>query len=122
MPAFDDLLACINISRYALEQIEVNPAILKDERYQYLFSVEAVNQLVLEGASFRDAYRIIGEQIQQGQYAGSAAEVSYTHEGSIGNLCNEEIRGEMNRVLRSFAFEKVNSALASLCESKQITA
>jgi len=121
MPAFDDLLACINISRYALEQIEVNPAILKDERYQYLFSVEAVNQLVLEGASFRDAYRSVGEQIQQGTYQASAAEVSYTHEGSIGNLCNEEIRSEMNRVLSSFDFEKVNSALASLCESKQIT-
>jgi argininosuccinate lyase len=115
MPAFDDLLACLNISRYALEQIEVNPGILNDDRYQYLFSVETVNQLVLEGASFRDAYRLVGEQIQNGSYKASAAEVSYTHEGSIGNLCNAEIRREMDSVVASFEFKKVENALKNLC-------
>ena len=122
MPAFDDLLACLHISRYALEQIQVNPDILRDERYQYLFSVEAVNQLVLEGASFRDAYRIIGEQIQNGSYKGSAAEVSYTHEGSIGNLCNAEIGQEMEKVISTFGFEKVENALQELCRPQTVPA
>lgn len=118
MPAFDDLLACLHISRYALEQIEVNPGILKDERYQYLFSVEAVNQLVLEGASFRDAYRLVGEQIQNGSYKASVAEVSYTHEGSIGNLCNAEISAEMDQVIAGFGFEKVSLALNRLFKAE----
>jgi argininosuccinate lyase len=118
MPAFEDLNDCLRISQYALEQIKVNPDILNDKRYQYLFSVETVNQLVLEGASFRDAYRSIGEQIQAGTYQANVEGVSYTHEGSIGNLCNTEIQKEMDKVLASFGFEKVNAAIESLCLSK----
>lgn len=115
MPAFDDLLDCLRITCYAIDQIKVNTEILKDERYQFLFSVETVNQLVLEGASFRDAYRIVGEQIQQGKYQTGAQAVAYTHEGSIGNLCNNFIKDEMDKVLESFGFDKVNSALQTLC-------
>jgi argininosuccinate lyase len=115
MPAFNDLLDCLHISRYALEQIQVNTEILNDNRYQYLFSVEEVNRLVLEGASFRDAYRKVGEQIQEGSYNAPPSGVSYSHEGSIGNLCNAEIRREMEQVLASFRFEKVENALKTLC-------
>lgn len=115
MPAFDELLACIHISSYALDQIRVNTDILADDRYRYLFSVEAVNKLVLEGASFRDAYRTIGEQIQNGNYKGGAEGVAYTHEGSIGNLCHNEVRKEMERVVASFDFGKVQTALEILC-------
>ncbi len=122
MPAFDDLLDCLRITCYAIDQIKVNTEILKDERYQFLFSVETVNQLVLEGASFRDAYRIVGEQIQQGKYQTGAQAVAYTHEGSIGNLCNNFIKEEMNKVLESFGFDKVNSALQTLCTPLEKTA
>ena len=121
MPAFDDLLDCLRITCYAIDQIKVNTEILKDERYQFLFSVETVNQLVLEGASFRDAYRIVGEQIQQGKYQTGAQSVAYTHEGSIGNLCNNFIKEEMEKVLESFGFNKVNSALQTLCKPMEKT-
>jgi len=121
MPAFDDLLDCLRITCYAIDQIKVNTEILKDERYQFLFSVETVNQLVLEGASFRDAYRIVGEQIQQGNYQTGAQSVAYTHEGSIGNLCNNFIKEEMDKVLESFGFNKVNSALQILCKPMEKT-
>lgn len=121
MPAFDDLLDCLRITCYAIDQIKVNAGILKDERYQFLFSVETVNQLVLEGASFRDAYRIVGEQIQQGKYQTGAQAVAYTHEGSIGNLCNNFIKEEMDKVLESFGFDKVNSALKTLCKPMEKT-
>jgi argininosuccinate lyase len=121
MPAFDDLLDCLRITCYAIDQIKVNTEILKDERYQFLFSVETVNQLVLEGASFRDAYRIVGEQIQQGKYQTGAQAVAYTHEGSIGNLCNNFIKEEMEKVLESFGFNKVNSALQTLCKPMEKT-
>jgi argininosuccinate lyase len=121
MPAFDDLLDCLRITCYAIDQIKVNTEILKDERYQFLFSVETVNQLVLEGASFRDAYRIVGEQIQQGKYQTGAQAVAYTHEGSIGNLCNNFIKDEMDKVLESFGFDKVNSALQTLCKPMEKT-
>jgi len=121
MPAFDDLLDCLRITCYAIDQIKVNTEILKDERYQFLFSVETVNQLVLEGASFRDAYRIVGEQIQQGKYETGAQAVAYTHEGSIGNLCNNFIKKEMDKVFESFGFNKVNSALQTLCKPMEKT-
>lgn len=121
MPAFDDLLDCLRITCYAIDQIKVNAGILKDERYQFLFSVETVNQLVLEGASFRDAYRIVGEQIQHGKYQTGAQAVAYTHEGSIGNLCNNFIKEEMDKVLESFGFNKVNSALKTLCKPVEKT-
>lgn len=114
MPAFKDLNDCIEICNYAISQIKVKENILQDDKYKYLFSVEAVNQLVLEGASFRDAYKVVGEQIQNNTFEPTAINAQYTHEGSIGNLCNEEIVAEMNLALANFHFEKIDAAINSL--------
>jgi len=122
MPAFDELLDCLQISNYALAQISVNTDVLNDGRYKYLFSVEEVNRLVLEGASFRDAYRLVGEQIQNGTYQAVPSAIEYRHEGSIGNLCNDEIRTEMDHVIAGFGFGKIETALKKLCNGAGIPA
>lgn len=119
MPAFGELIDCIRISNYALSQITVNNRILEDGRYQFLFSVEEVNRLVLEGASFRDAYRLVGEQIQNGTYQAVPSELVYSHEGSIGNLCNAEIQKAMEEVSQGFYFEKVENAISALCSKTE---
>lgn len=116
MPSFDDLIDCLDITSYALEQIEVNEHILDDDRYKYLYSVEDVNKLVLDGNSFRDAYRIIGEKIQNGTYESNHSNVEYTHDGSIGNLCNDEIKQQMLDVIVSFDFSKSIGAIDKLLE------
>ena len=116
MPAFDDLIDCLQISNYSLKQICVNTEILNDERYKYLFSVEEVNNLVLQGKSFRDAYREVGENIESGKYDFSNKTINHTHEGSIGNLCNEQIRNQMKLVIDKFNFDKVEKAIESLCK------
>ncbi len=118
MPAFKDLNDCIEICNYAISQIKVKDNILQDDKYKYLFSVEAVNQLVLEGASFRDAYKTVGEQIQSNTFEPANINAQYTHEGSIGNLCNEHIVAEMNLALASFHFEKIDTALDKLINVK----
>lgn len=122
MPAFGDLLDCLHISNYALAQIQVNPDILNDHRYQYLFSVEEVNRLVLEGASFRDAYRAVGNQIQNGTYRAVPSDLVYSHEGSIGNLCNTEIAEEMEKVIAGFGFSHIDAALTKLCRTAEVAA
>lgn len=114
MPAFKDLNDCIDIANYAIAHIKVEENILNDTKYKYLFSVEAVNQLVLEGASFRDAYKTVGGQIQNNTFEPNAINAQYTHEGSIGNLCNEHIVAEMNAVLASFNFNKIDNAIEKL--------
>lgn len=106
-PAFEELKACIQLARLMLSQIEIKEGILADEKYKYLFSVEAVNELVNKGVPFRDAYRQVGNQIEKGDFHYDFGKgLHHTHEGSIGNLCNEEIRELMNRVLQKF--EKVS--------------
>jgi argininosuccinate lyase len=86
--------------RVMLEGLQVKDNILKDEKYKYLFSVEAVNELVNKGISFRDAYKEIGNQIEKGEFHFDASrKLEHTHEGSIGNLCNEQISIEMEKVL-----------------------
>ncbi len=114
-PAFDQTQQCLEMMTFALQHIEVTPNILDDEKYQYLFSVEAVNKEVLNGTPFRDAYRLIGEQIESGQF-NPPKEVDHTHEGSIGNLCTREIRMKMDRILRQFDFGKVMEAERQLLE------
>lgn len=114
MPAFDELIDCLQISNYALKQISVNKEILNDDRYKYLFSVEEVNNLVLEGKSFRDAYREVGEKIESNNYDFTNKSVNHTHEGSIGNLCNDEIKYQMKLVIEKFNFDKVEAAIKNL--------
>lgn len=117
MPAFKDLNDCIEICNYAIAQIKVKDNILQDEKYKYLFSVEAVNQLVLEGTSFRDAYKIVGDEIQKNTFEPAAINATYSHEGSIGNLCNEHIVAEMNLALANFNFEKIDESINGLLNS-----
>jgi argininosuccinate lyase len=102
-PAINELRACIEMMILMITNIEVKEDILKDEKYKYLFSVEAVNQLVNEGVTFRDAYVQVGNDINNGTFNFDyTKELHHTHEGSIGNLCNEEISIMMGKVLEKF--------------------
>lgn len=112
-PAFQSLSDCLEITRFMLKNISVKDNILDDPKYDYLFSVEVVNNMVLEGVPFREAYRQIGLDIESGNFKPSK-EVNHTHEGSIGNLCNDQIQRMFNEVKDSFGFEKVEKALAEL--------
>jgi len=96
-PALQDLKDCLQIADYMLHHIGIKTGIVKDEKYQYLFSVEEVNKLVLNGVPFRDAYKIVGRQIEAGDFNPST-DVVHTHEGSIGNLCTAEIQTKMKAV------------------------
>jgi argininosuccinate lyase len=99
-PAIQDLKSCLTILTEALKVITVKDNILKDEKYRYIFSVEAVNELVKAGHSFREAYVMVGNAIETGVYTHNTnIALNHTHEGSLGNLCTEEIRHEMNELL-----------------------
>jgi argininosuccinate lyase len=106
IPAFQELKDCLQLTAYLLENVIVREHIVEDEKYKYIFSVEAVNQEVLNGMSFRDAYKKIGLEIENGQFI-PIKMVKHTHEGSIGNLCNSQIQQKYQRVLNSFEFEKM---------------
>ncbi|HTF18128.1 MAG TPA: argininosuccinate lyase [Chryseolinea sp.] len=112
-PAFDHLRDCLQMTRLMLSNIEVKQDILSDDKYKFLFSVEEVNKLVLEGMPFRDAYRKVGLDIEQGNYR-PEREVKHTHEGSIGNLCLPEVNALMERAIAAFHFEEAEMALESL--------
>ena len=113
LPAFEELLSCIQIANFALGEMKIKENILEDDRYRYLFSVEDVNRLVQQGVPFRDAYIQVGKQIQQGDYQPSR-QVNHTHAGSIGNLCLPEIEHKMKQVIDSFNFKGMDSALKQL--------
>jgi len=112
-PAFQSLNDCLAIAKYMLENISIKDNILDDPKYDYLFSVEVVNNEVLNGVPFREAYRKIGIDIEEGNFK-PAKEVNHTHEGSIGNLCNEQIQRMFKEVKADFGFEKVEKALEDL--------
>ncbi len=97
IPAIQTLKACLELATFSLEQIQVNPNILQDEMYDYLFSVEEVNNLVQQGMPFRDAYKTVGKQIQDNTFS-PQRKVRHTHAGSIGNLCLNEINAKMKTV------------------------
>lgn len=112
-PAFQTLRNCIQMSRLMLENIRIKQDILKDEKYQYLFSVEVVNHLVLEGTPFREAYKQVGIDIEKGNFKPDT-HLQHTHEGSIGNLMNDAVKAQMEQVLKGFPFEKVHAAIEKL--------
>lgn len=112
-PAFKTLKDCIDMAGLMLSNIEVKKDILTDEKYKYLFSVEEVNKLVNAGMPFRDAYKKIGRDIEAGNFTYSNS-VEHTHEGSIGNLGNEEIKKLMDKVVESFPFKTVENAIGKL--------
>jgi argininosuccinate lyase len=102
-PALEDLKSCIDMTILMLSHIRIKKDILQDEKYKYLFSVEAVNELVNQGISFREAYQTIGNRIQAGNFSFDQSKpLNHTHEGSLGNLNHPEIRTEMEKVLTKF--------------------
>lgn len=101
-PAIDELISCIEMIKLMLTNIQVKDNILEDVKYSYLFTVDAVNQLVVSGIPFRDAYKIIGNQVAEGNFTfdhTKAQKPSRPHEGSIYRLCNDEIKEEMKKVM-----------------------
>ena len=114
-PSFRTLRDCIEMAGLMLSNIEINKDILADEKYKYLFSVEEVNKLVNAGMPFRDAYKKVGSDIEAGNFKYDAS-IQHTHEGSIGNLCTEEIKNQMQQVVTSFPFASVNAAVKKLLE------
>ncbi|MDL2224124.1 argininosuccinate lyase [Bacteroidales bacterium OttesenSCG-928-M06] len=113
LPSFDDLNDCIKMITFMMQSVKVNEHILDDNKYSLLFSVEKVNELVLQGVPFREAYKQVGLEIEAGNFT-SETQVNHTHEGSIGNLCNEKIEEMKKKVILDFNFEKKNQALQKL--------
>ena len=102
-PAIEELKACLQLARLMLSNIDVKDNILADEKYKYLFSVEAVNELVNKGIPFREAYQQVGNQIEKGAFNFDyTKQLHHSHEGSIGNLSNRQITEQMDLVLRKF--------------------
>jgi argininosuccinate lyase len=112
-PAITSLNECLTMCTFMLQNITIKDNILEDKKYDYLFSVDVVNNLALSGIPFREAYKIVGETIENGTFK-PEKELNHTHEGSIGNLCNAEITAMMNETLAKFPFAKVNNAIENL--------
>jgi len=109
LPAFDELKDCLIMVNRMMSGIKVNDLILEDSRYDLIFSVEEVNRLASEGMPFRDAYKHVGLAIEDGNFKPDK-HVNHTHEGSIGNLCNNQIAALKNDIVKAFGFEKVEAA------------
>ncbi len=101
-PAIEDMKACLEMAVLMLAQITIKDDILADDRYKYLFTVEQVNELVNQGIPFRDAYKQVGMDVENGTFAFTGS-LHHTHEGSIGNLCNDEIKEVMDKVTNGFS-------------------
>jgi len=112
-PALFECKNIIYITQIMVENIIINEKILEDKKYSYIFSVEEVNKLVLSGIPFRDAYKKVAEQIINGTFKPDA-QVNHTHEGSIGNLCNDKITEKMNKIINTFPFQNVKKAIDDL--------
>lgn len=113
LPAFDELKDCLKIAAFAIQNMKINSKILDDKKYDLIFSVEEVNQLVHEGMPFRDAYKHVAQKIMDGDYV-PVKKVKHSHEGSIGNLCLSEIQSKMTQVVSEFKFSTVEKAISDL--------
>lgn len=113
MPAFEEILDCLQILDFLLEHLQVKTGLLDDPKYDLLFSVERVNQLVLQGVPFREAYRIVGREIEEGSYQ-AGRQLQHTHEGSIGNLGNDLIQQQMDAALAGFGQQQMQTAIERL--------
>jgi len=113
LPAFQELKDCLQMTTHIMNEIKVNEHILDDDKYLLIFSVEEVNRLAREGVPFRDAYKQVGLNIEAGKFSHDK-KVNHTHEGSIGNLCNNEISLQMQSVIDGFNFETIVQAEKSL--------
>src|SRR6185312_7930600 len=114
-PAIKNLKDCIRMASLMFENIEVKKDILNDEKYKYLFTVEEMNKLVLQGMPLRDAYKKIGGDVENNSFQ-TDMRLNHTHEGSIGNLQNGQIRTMMDKVISRFNFKEVNDALEQLLQ------
>lgn len=115
LPAFDEIISIINMVNAMMSQLKVNENILEDKRYELMFSVEEVNRLALEGTPFRDAYKQVGLAIERGEFTAPAT-VNHTHEGSIGNLCNDRIKQLFDNTLSQFNFDTYHKAFDALLQ------
>ena len=115
IPAINELKECIKMATYIIQRMEVNENILDDSRYDAMFSVEEVNRLASEGMPFRDAYKKVGLDIEAGTFVPDK-KIAHTHEGSIGNLCNDRIGELMESILAGFGFEKAEKAEKALLD------
>ena len=115
MPKIQILKSVLDIANYMLQHISVNSDLIKQEKYQYLFSVERVNELVLSGIPFRDAYKQVGAEIESGKFIPNY-NINHTHEGSIGNPCIPEIRAKIDGVLYEFDFDGVGEKIKILLQ------
>lgn len=113
-PGIDKLRSCLSMSTFMLKSIKVRENILEDSFFKHLFSVEVVNELVLKGVPFRDAYKQVGLAIEADQFTPDQNHLNHTHEGSIGNLCLPEIQVKMNQAISEFNFEKIDKAVTIL--------
>lgn len=113
LPAFDELKDCLKMAAYIINKMKVNEHILDNDIYNPMFSVEEVNRLAREGMPFRDAYKKVGLDIEAGKFTPNK-DIHHTHEGSIGNLCNDKIQQLMDNVMAGFRFEKMDEAIAQL--------
>jgi argininosuccinate lyase len=113
MPALNDFSETLSVATFMIKNLKIKENLLDDSKFDLLFSVENVNKKVIEGMPFRDAYRAIGGEIEAGTYQ-PIKTLNHTLEGSIGNLCNPEIKEMMNNVIKSFNFEKVHQAFENL--------
>ncbi|MFO7657592.1 MAG: argininosuccinate lyase [Bacteroidales bacterium] len=112
-PSFEQMKECLGIAAFICGKLIVNNTVLEDEKYKFLYTVEDVNREVLKGVPFRQAYEKIGKEVLNGSYQPSR-EIKHTHEGSIGNLCNDMIKEKMESVLASFHFEAGEQAIQKL--------
>jgi argininosuccinate lyase len=117
MPAFDQMIECLDIAHFMMSNIEIKPNLLEDKKYDPIFSVERVNELVMQGLPFRDAYLQVKDEIFGGSYE-APRDLNHTLEGSIGNLCNDEITKMMSDVIKGFDFLKVDTAVEELLNWK----
>lgn len=113
IPLFEEMNDCLDIVAYAVENMEVRTDVMDDPKYALAFTVEEVNRLAAEGMPFRDAYRKVGMDVQAGRFE-FHGKISHTHEGSIGNLCNDRIRAKMDSITGGFTFGRVHEAVEKL--------
>lgn len=116
LPAFDELTDCLQMAAYIINKMEVKEDILDNPMYDAIFSVEEVNRLAANGMPFRDAYKKVGLDIEAGTFTPDK-NIHHTHEGSIGNLCNDRISAFMEKTLSEFCFERVDNAENALLKS-----
>lgn len=115
MPALDNYEECLEIATFMISEMEIKQDLLSDNKYDLLFSVENVNNLVVKGVPFRDAYKTVGEGINSGNFEPDRS-LNHSLEGSIGNLCNDEISQQFNQIKNAFGFEKVAQAFEKLMQ------